>query len=43
MAVVQDLALLDIVEAVDEVRDGRLACAGGADEGDLLAWSGRTG
>ena len=39
VAVVQDLALLDIVEAVDEVRDGRLACTGGADEGNLLAWA----
>ena len=39
VAVVQDLALLDIVEAVDEVRDGRLTCAGGADEGDFLAWA----
>ena len=37
-AVISDLALLHIVEAVDEVRDGRLASAGGAYEGDLLAW-----
>ena len=36
-AVVADLAVLDIVEAVDQVRDRRLAGAGGADEGDLLA------
>ena len=39
VAVVQDLALLDIVEAVDEVRDRRLARAGGADKGDLLPWT----
>ena len=37
VAVVQDLALLDIVEAVDEVGDGRFARASGADKGDLLA------
>ena len=36
-AVVADLAVGDVVEAVDQVRDGRLARAGGADEGDLLA------
>ena len=37
MAVVADLALLDVVEAVDQVGDGGLAGAGGTDEGDLLA------
>jgi len=36
-AVVPDLAVLDVVEAVDKVGDGGLAGAGGADEGDLLA------
>ena len=36
VAVVQDPALLDVVEAVDQVRDRRLARAGGADKGDLL-------
>ena len=36
-AVVPDLAVLDVVEAVDEVGDGGFAGAGGADEGDLLA------
>ena len=35
-AVVTDLAVLNVVEAVDEVRDG-LAGTGGADKGDLLA------
>ena len=35
-AVVADLAVLDVVETVDEVGDGRLARARGADEGDLL-------
>ena len=36
-AVVPDLAVLDVVEAVDKVGDGGLAGTGGADEGDLLA------
>ena len=36
-AVVGDLSGLNVVEAVDEVRDGRLARAGRADKGDLLA------
>ena len=35
-AVVADLAVGDVVEAVDEVGDGRLASTGGAHEGDLL-------
>ena len=35
-AVVADLALLNIVEAVDQVGDGGLARAGRADKGDLL-------
>ena len=34
--VVGDDAVLDLIKAVDEVRDRRLAGAGGADEGDLL-------
>ena len=36
-AVVADLAVCDVIEAVDEVRDGGLAGTRGADEGDLLA------
>ena len=36
-AVVADLAVGNVVKAVDEVRDGRLARAGRADKGDLLA------
>ena len=36
-AVVPDLAVLNVVEAVDEVGDGGLAGTGGADKGDLLA------
>ena len=36
-AVVADLAVLDIVEAVDQVRDRRLAGAGGTDKGNFLA------
>ena len=36
-AVVGDHAALDLVEAVDEVGNGGLACAGGAHEGNLLA------
>ena len=36
-AVIFDLAVGDVVEPVDEVRDGGLACAGRADEGELLA------
>ena len=36
-AVILNGALLDIIEAVDEVGDGGFACAGGTDEGDLLA------
>ena len=35
-AVIANLAVRDVVEAVDEVRDGGLARAGGADEGHLL-------
>ena len=35
-AVVGNGAALDLVEAVDEAGDGGLACAGGADKGDLL-------
>ena len=35
--VVADLAILNIVETVDQVGDGRLARARGADKGDLLA------
>ena len=42
-AVVADLALLNIVETVDQVGDGGLARAGGADEGDLLAGLGVKG
>ena len=38
-AVILNGALLDIIEAVDEVGDGGFACAGGTDEGDLLAWT----
>ena len=34
--VIADLAVLNVIEAVDEVRDRRLAGAGAADEGDLL-------
>ena len=34
--VVADLAVRDIIEAVDQVRDGRLPCTGRSDEGDLL-------
>ena len=41
--VVTDLAIVDIVEAVDEVGDGGLARAGGADEGQLLAGLGVEG
>ena len=36
-AVVENLAVGNVVKAVDEVRDGRLARAGRADKGDLLA------
>ena len=36
-AVIADLAILNIVEAVDQVGDGGLAGTGGADKGDLLA------
>ncbi len=36
-AVVADLAVGDVIEAVDEVGDGGLARAGGAHKGDLLA------
>ena len=36
-AVIENPPALDVVEAVDEVGDGRLARAGGADKGDLLA------
>ena len=39
-AVIFDLAVGDVVEPVDEVRDGGLACAGRTDEGELLAWLG---
>ena len=35
-AVIADLAVGDVVEAVDEVRDGGLARAGRADKGQLL-------
>ena len=35
--VIQNLALLDVIETVNQVRDGCLACAGGADKGNLLA------
>ena len=37
MAVVEDLTLLDVVEAVDQVGDGGLTGAGRTDESDLLA------
>ena len=40
-AVVADLAVGDVVEAVDEVGDGRFACTGGAHEGDLLTGFGK--
>ena len=36
-AVIADLAVRDVIEAVDEVRDRCLACARRADKGDLLA------
>ena len=36
-AVVADLAVGNIIEAVDQVGDGGLARAGGAHKGDLLA------
>ena len=36
-AVIADLAVGNVVEAIDEVGDGGLAGAGGAYEGDLLA------
>ena len=39
-AVVADLAVCDVVEAVDQVGDGGLTGAGGADEGDLLTGAG---
>ena len=42
-AVVADLAVGDVVEAVDEVGDGRLARTGGADKRDLLARLGKHG
>ena len=42
-AVVQDLAVLDVVEPVDEVGHGGLAGTGGADERDLLAGLGEPG
>ena len=37
-AVVADLALIDVVEAIDEVGDGGLAGTRGANKGDLLSW-----
>ena len=37
VAVVEDLTLLDVVEAVDQVGDGGLTGAGGAHESQLLA------
>ena len=42
-AVVADLAVGDVVESVDEVGDGGLACAGGADEGHFLTGMGVQG
>ena len=36
-AVIPDLTVRNVIEAVDEVRDRRLACARRADKGDLLA------
>ena len=36
-AIIPDLAVCDIVEAVDQVGDGRFAGTSGADKGDLLA------
>ena len=42
-AVAGDHAALDLIEPVDEVGDGGLARAGGADEGDLLAGVGKDG
>ena len=36
-AVIADLAVGNVIESVDEVGNGSLACAGGAYEGDLLA------
>ena len=42
-AVVADLAVGNVVKAIDEVRDGRFARAGRADEGDLLARLGVNG
>ena len=35
-AVIADLAVLDIVETVDQVGDGRLSGAGAADKGNFL-------
>ena len=39
-AVIADFAVLDIVKAVDQVRNRRLSCSGAAYEGKLLAGSG---
>ena len=41
-AIIQNLAVLDVVEPVDEVGHGGLAGTGGADERDLLAGLGET-
>ena len=38
-AVIADLAVLDIVETVDQVGDGRLSGAGAADKGNFLTRS----
>ena len=42
-AVVADLAVGDVVEAVDQVRDRCLACSRGTHEGDLLTGLGPQG
>ncbi len=36
-AIVADLAVGNVIKAIDQVGDGGLACAGGAHKGDLLA------
>ena len=37
-AVIPDLAILDIIETVDQVGDRRLAGTGRTDQSDLLPW-----
>lgn len=41
-AVIENAALLHIIEPVDQVGNGGFACAGGANEGNLLAGSAST-